>query len=50
LGGDSTLSLRVNRNKKSFGANPLEGNDIEKRKKLRSKAERITQNFRTGVK
>ena len=49
LGGDSTLFHAINRNKKSFAANLKDPNDLEKIKKLISKADVITQNFRPGV-
>ena len=49
LGGDSTLVHAINRNKKSFAANLKDPNDLEKIKKLISKSDVITQNFRPGV-
>ena len=49
LGGDSTLFHAINRNKKSFAANLKDPHDLEKIKKLISKADVITQNFRPGV-
>ena len=49
LGGDSTLFHAINRNKKSFAANLKDPNDLEKIKKLISKSDVITQNFRPGV-
>ena len=49
LGGDSTLFHAINRNKKSFSANLKDPNDLEKIKKLISKSDVITQNFRPGV-
>ena len=49
LGGDSTLFHAINRNKESFAANLKDPNDLDKVKKLISKADIITQNFRPGV-
>ncbi len=49
LEGDSTLFHAINRNKESFAANLKDPNDIKKIKKLISKADVITQNFRPGV-
>jgi crotonobetainyl-CoA:carnitine CoA-transferase CaiB-like acyl-CoA transferase len=47
--GDSTLFHAINRNKESFTANLKNPKDLEKIKKLISKADIITQNFRPGV-
>ena len=49
LEGDSTLFHAINRNKESFSANLKDTNDLELVKKLISKADIITQNFRPGV-
>ena len=49
LEGDSTLFHAINRNKESFAANLKSTEDINKIKKLISKADVITQNFRPGV-
>ena len=49
LEGDSTLFHAINRNKESFAANLKSTEDISKIKKLISKADVITQNFRPGV-
>ncbi|PPR44356.1 MAG: Acetyl-CoA:oxalate CoA-transferase [Alphaproteobacteria bacterium MarineAlpha5_Bin6] len=49
LEGDSTLFHAINRNKESFEANLKDPKDLEKLKKLISKADIITQNFRPGV-
>ena len=49
LDGDSTLFHAINRNKESFAANLKDPNDLAKVKKLISKADIITQNFRPGV-
>ena len=49
LGGDSTLFHAIHRNKKSFSANLKDPNDLEKIKKLITKSDVITQNFRPGV-
>ena len=49
LDGDSTLFHAINRNKESFAANLKDPNDLAKVKKLISKADIMTQNFRPGV-
>ena len=49
LGGDSTLFHAINRNKESFAVNLKDSSDLELVKKLISKADIITQNFRPGV-
>jgi len=49
LGGDSTLFHAINRNKESFAVNLKDSSDLELIKKLISKADIITQNFRPGV-
>tara|TARA_Y100001970_G_C14155429_1_gene815250 strand:- start:131 stop:1285 length:1155 start_codon:yes stop_codon:yes gene_type:complete len=49
LEGDSTLFHAINRNKESFAANLKNQDDLKKIKKLISKADVITQNFRPGV-
>ena len=49
IGGDSTLFHSINRNKESFSANLKDENDLKKLKKLISKADILTQNFRPGV-
>ena len=49
LGGDSTLFHSINRNKESFAVNLKDSSDLELVKKLISKADIITQNFRPGV-
>ena len=49
LEGDSTLFHAINRNKESFAANLKDPKELEKIKKLISKADIITQNFRPGV-
>ncbi len=49
LDGDSTLFHAINRNKESFAANLKDSSDLELVKKLISKADIITQNFRPGV-
>jgi len=49
LDGDSTLFHAINRNKESFAANLKDEKDLIKLKKLISKADIITQNFRPGV-
>ena len=47
--GDNSLFHAINRNKESFVANLKDSSDLEKVKKLISKADIITQNFRPGV-
>ena len=49
LGGDSTLFHAINRNKESFAANLKNKDDLNLIKKLISKADILTQNFRPGV-
>ena len=49
LDGDSTLFHAINRNKESFAANLKDPNDLAKVKKIISKADIMTQNFRPGV-
>ena len=49
LEGDSTLFHAINRNKESFSANLKDTKDLELVKKLITKADIITQNFRPGV-
>ena len=49
LSGDNSLFHAINRNKESFVANLKDSGDLEKIKKLISKADIITQNFRPGV-
>jgi CoA:oxalate CoA-transferase len=49
LEGDSTLFHAINRNKESFTANLKDKEDLLKLKKLISKADIMTQNFRPGV-
>jgi len=49
LEGDSTLFHAINRNKESFAVNLKDKSDLELVKKLISKADIITQNFRPGV-
>ena len=49
LEGDSTLFHAINRNKESFSANLKDPKDLELVKKLITKADIITQNFRPGV-
>ena len=49
LDGDSTLFHAINRNKESFAVNLKDSSDLELVKKLISKADIITQNFRPGV-
>ncbi len=49
LEGDSTLFHAINRNKESFAANLKDDKDLELVKKLITKADIITQNFRPGV-
>ena len=49
LEGDSTLFHAINRNKESFAANLKDPKDLDLVKKLITKADIITQNFRPGV-
>ena len=49
LEGDSTLFHAINRNKESFAANLKDSGDLNKIKKLITKADILTQNFRPGV-
>ena len=49
LSGDNSLFHAINRNKESYVANLKDSSDLEKIKKLISKADIITQNFRPGV-
>jgi len=49
LSGDNSLFHAINRNKESFVANLKDAGDLEKIKKLISKADIVTQNFRPGV-
>ena len=49
LSGDNSLFHAINRNKESFVADLKNPNDLEKIKKLITKADIITQNFRPGV-
>ena len=49
LDGDSTLFHAINRNKESFAVNLKDPSDLALVKKLISKADIITQNFRPGV-
>ncbi len=49
LDGDSTLFHAINRNKESFAANLKDEDDLNLVKKLISKADILTQNFRPGV-
>tara|TARA_Y100000590_G_scaffold198226_1_gene225118 strand:+ start:75 stop:1226 length:1152 start_codon:yes stop_codon:yes gene_type:complete len=49
LEGDSTLFHAINRNKESFAANLKNKDDLDLIKKLISKADILTQNFRPGV-
>ena len=49
LEGDSTLFHAINRNKESFAANLKDPHDLDLVKKLITKADIITQNFRPGV-
>ncbi len=49
LEGDSTLFHAINRNKESFAANLKDSKDLDLVKKLITKADIITQNFRPGV-
>ena len=49
LGGDSTLFHAINRNKESFAANLKNKDDLNLIKKLISKADILTQNFRPRV-
>ena len=49
LSGDNSLFHAINRNKESFVANLKDPGDLEKIKKLISKADIVTQNFRPGV-
>ena len=49
LEGDSTLFHAINRNKESFAANLKDSGDLSKIKKLITKADILTQNFRPGV-
>ena len=49
LSGDNSLFHAINRNKESFVADLKNPDDLEKIKKLITKADIITQNFRPGV-
>ena len=49
LSGDNSLFHAINRNKESFVADLKNTDDLEKIKKLITKADIITQNFRPGV-
>ena len=49
LDGDSTLFHSINRNKESFSANLKDAADLERVRKLISKADVVIQNFRPGV-
>ena len=49
LSGDNSLFHAINRNKESFVADLKNSEDLERVKKLISKANIITQNFRPGV-
>ena len=49
LSGDNSLFHAINRNKESFVADLKNKDDLEKIKKLITKADIITQNFRPGV-
>ena len=49
LSGDNSLFHAINRNKESFVADLKNAEDLNKIKKLISKADIITQNFRPGV-
>jgi len=49
IGGDNSLFHAINRNKESYVADLKNSIDLEKIKKLISKADIITQNFRPGV-
>ena len=49
LDGDSTLFHAINRNKESFAANLKHEGDLKLVRKLISKADILTQNFRPGV-
>ena len=49
LSGDNSLFHAINRNKESFVADLKNSEDLERVKKLISKADIITQNFRPGV-
>lgn len=47
--GDSILFHTINRNKESFAANLKDAGDVEQVKKLITKADVITHNFRPGI-
>ena len=49
LSGDNSLFHAINRNKESFVADLKNSSDLKRIKKLISKADIITQNFRPGV-
>lgn len=49
LDGDSTLFHSINRNKQSFAANLKHADDVERVKKLITRADVLIQNFRPGV-
>jgi crotonobetainyl-CoA:carnitine CoA-transferase CaiB-like acyl-CoA transferase len=49
LDGDSTLFHSINRNKQSFAANLKDPADVERVKKLITRADVLIQNFRPGV-
>ena len=49
LSGDNSLFHAINRNKESFVADLKNSSDLDKIKKLISKVDIITQNFRPGV-